>query len=89
MEECKFCAVDQLGDPAEDHKSLIRKKVATVGSTPLMASVDIISGKLWWSLCGDTIDYPSPSIKIRFCPMCGRDLNAKTAGPRAKRTCQK
>jgi len=89
MEDCKFCKVDELGDPTDDHEDLIRKKVASIGSTPLFAGVHIISGRLWWYLCGDYVDYPSPSVKIRYCPMCGKALNEKKAGPRAKRSGQK
>lgn len=76
-EHCRWCSEEPNGDPADDHQDIIRKKVGTVGSTALYAGVHIISGKLWWYLCGDEIDYPAPSAKINYCPMCGRALGKK------------
>jgi len=79
---CRYCATEPNGDPVDDHQDILRKKVGAIGSTDLYAGVHILSGKLWWYLCGDEIDYPAPSVRISYCPMCGRELhNKKSRAP--------
>lgn len=80
-EHCRYCSEEPNGDPADDHIDLIRKKVATIGSDVLYAGVQILSGKLWWYLGGEETDYPTPAIKINYCPVCGRALGKKKSRP--------
>jgi len=70
MEGCEYCRMEPNGDIPEDRKDLFNIKIGRVFDHDELLSVCIVKNKM--DLIGGN-NY-CKSIKIHYCPMCGRKL---------------
>ena len=66
---CKYCRMEENGDIPDDRKDVFNYRLGRLFGQDICLTGMICRGKL----CLIT-DQTNKEIKIRFCPMCGREL---------------